>query len=213
MNTVIETERRQSLRLPYDGPVEIETPARGGWISGHGRDLSEGGLSVRLNERFDLHTLVRVRLLPGAGAPAGTGVLRTRTPVECLARVAWTTARMDLTSQPPYPYDIGIEFVTVPPPIRRQLTITYERLRQRQQPPTAVPRLRPALIGGQRYAPSLTYEGIPRPAWHLIVEAEGVPCFAQRFGAAARAVAGWRAFKQGRESSLIKTRRARRKHQ
>ena len=211
MNTVIAAERRQSLRLPYDGPVEIETASRDGWVSGHGRNLSEGGLSVRLNEQFDLHTLVRVRLLPGADAPAGTGALRTRAPVECLARVAWTTARMDLTSQPPYPYDIGIEFVKVPSPIRRQLTITYEHLRQRQRPPTAVPHPRPALIGGQRYAPSVTYEGIPRPAWHLIVRTEGVPCFAQRFSTAAAAVAGWQAFKQGRELTATKSRRARKR--
>ena len=202
MSMLMEAERRQSLRLPYDGPVEIETSARGGWVSGHGRDLSEGGLSVRLNERFDLHTVVRMRLSPP----------RARAPVECLGRVAWTTARMDLVAEPPYPYDMGIEFVKVPALIRRQLTSACQHLRQRQQPPTAVPKLRPVLIGGQRYTPSLTYEGIPRPAWHLIVRAEDVACFAQRFGTAAAAVAGWKTFRQGRESSATKTRRARRKH-
>lgn len=196
MNTLVETDRRQSTRLPYDGPVEIATPARGGWISGHGRDLSQGGLSVRLNERFDLHTVVRMRLSPP----------RARAPVECVGRVAWTTARMDLVAAPPYPYDMGIEFVKVPSLIRRQLAIAYERLRRRTQPPTAIPCLRPALIGGRRYVPSLTYDGVPRPAWHLIVEAEGVPCFAQRFGAAAEAVAGWKAFRQGRESSATRKR-------
>ena len=207
MNTIMEAERRQSLRLPYAGSVEIEASASGGWISGHGRNLSQDGLSVRLNKRFDLHTVVRMRLLPSTDPEAA--VRRSRAPVECVGRVAWTTARMDLVAQPPYPYDVGIEFVTVPALIRRQLAITYEHLRRRQQPPTAVPRLRPALIGGQWYRPSLTYEGVPRSAWHLIVRAESVPCFAQRFDTATKAVAGWKAFRQGRKSSATKTRRAR----
>ena len=207
MNTIMEAERRQSLRLPYEGAVEIETSASGGWISGHWRDLSQGGLSVRLNERFDLHTVVRMRLLPSADPDAP--VRRSRAPMECVGRVAWTTARMDLAAQPPYPYDVGIEFVKVPALIRRQLALTYEHLRHRQQPPTALPRLRPVLIGGQWYRPSLTYEGVPRSAWHLIVQAEGVPCFAQRFDTATEAVAGWKTFRQGRESSVTHTRRAR----
>lgn len=200
MNTLVETDRRQSARLAYDGPVEIETFACSGWVSGHGRDLSEGGLSVRLNEHFDLHTVVRMRLSPP----------RARGPVECLGRVAWTTARMDLVTQPPYPYDVGIEFVKVPAVIRRQLAATYEHLRRRAQPPTPVPHVRTASIGGQQYTPVLTYEGIPRPAWHLIVQAEGVPCFAQRFATASEAVAGWQTFRQARESSFASTRKRQR---
>ena len=108
-----------------------------------------------------------------------------------------------------YRNDVGIEFVKVPALIRRQLAVTYEHLRHRQQPPTALPRLRPVLIGGQWYRPSLTYEGVPRSAWHLIVQAEGVPCFAQRFDTATEAVAAWKTFRQGRESSVTHTRRAR----
>ena len=187
MNTLMDTERRQSLRLPFDGPVEVETTSRAGWISGQGRDLSEGGLSIRLNERFDLHTVVRVRLAPP----------QARTPVECLARVAWTTARMDLAAEPPYPYDVGIEFVKVPSMIRRQIALAYEHLRQ-QPPPSPTPHLRPAIIGGQTYLPSVTYESVPQPMWHLIVRSDGVPCYAQRFRTSKETVASWQSFKQQR---------------
>ena len=188
MNTLMHTERRQSRRLPYAGPVQIEAPARNGWISGEGRDLNEGGLSIRLTERLDLHTLVRLRLATG----------RTRTSVECVGRVAWTTERVDLRPEPPYPYDMGIEFVQVPAFIRRRLSHAYQRLREQRasRPPTRVPTLRGAALNGRYYAPSVTYETTPQPAWHLIVRSEDVPCYARRFTSAAAAVDGWRAFKR-----------------
>ena len=187
-NTLVASERRQSRRLTYQGSVEIEAPSRREWISGEGRDLSEGGLSVRLSERFDLHTLVRFRL-----STAGV-----RTPVECLGRVAWTTARLDLRTEPPYPYDMGIEFVKVPAFIRRRLTRAYLHLRQQQQPPVPAPHLRGVQIGGRRYEPSVTYETSPQSSWHLIIRCEDVACYAKRFDSVSAAVAGWKVFRAER---------------
>ncbi len=202
MNTLMHTERRQSRRLPYQGSVEIETPVRGGWISGEAHDLSEGGLSIRLTERLDLHTLVRLRLSPG----------RVRTPMECVGRVAWTTERLDLQAAPPYPYDMGIEFVKVPAFIRRRLSRAYQRL---QQPRSSarVPTLRGARLNGRLYVPSVAYEAAPQSAWHLIVRTEDVPCYAKRFASASALVAGWNAFKRerGRRPARPAVRSARRR--
>ena len=205
MNTLMHTERRQSRRLPYQGSVQVEAPVRGGWISGEGRDLSEGGLSVRLTERLDLHTLVRLRLSTG----------RVRTSVECVGRVAWTTERLDLRAEPPYPYDMGIEFVQVPMFIRRRLSHAYQQLRQSQRPAVRVPILRGATLNGRYYTPSIAYETTPQPAWHLIVRSEDVPCYAQRFASASGAVAGWRAFKleRGRRPARPAARSGRVRHQ
>ena len=202
LTSILDPERRQSLRLPYDGPVEVEPAGRGAWISGEGRDLSEGGLCVRLPERFDLHTVVRVRLVAERlrAALQATVASIGRAPVECVGRVAWTTARMDLAPEPPYPYDIGIEFVKLPPLIRRQLTLTYERLQQRQ-PQSPSPRLKPARIGGHVYDAVITREPTTDLPWHLVVRTESVPCYGARFQTAAKAAAGWDAFRRHRAAA------------
>ena len=194
MSASSSPERRQSLRVPYQGVVEIEPQGGGSPVTGEGRDLGEGGVSVRVNERLDLHTVVRMRLTPprltDRRAPA-----RRASALQCVGRVAWTTARMDLRAEPPYPYDMGIEFLQVPPFIKRQMTMVYRRLRQHQQAAPRAPRLRAAQIGRRFYVPSLSYDVAPQASWHLIVRIDGVPCYARRFASLNAAVAGWKAFR------------------
>ena len=113
-------EKRQYLRAPFDGQTLIRTERHVGFVPCEPRDVSMGGICLRLEEDVDLRSEVDVQLV---GAPLPQ-------PIQCHGRVNWTTARLDVRSQPPIPYDVGIEFIGLSPQLRAALQRVIESLRQ-----------------------------------------------------------------------------------
>ncbi len=149
-------------------------------------NTSEGGLCLRLPGALEMRSLVRLQV--GAGPADG----RKRT--ELVGRVAWVMQRLDLRARPPFPYDVGIEFLQ-PAHLARLATVPGGR---GERVPRLARDLEPAMLRGRTYAPEVTREGSAR--WHLIVTVESVPCFSGHYASERAARGAWAKFKrtQGR---------------
>ncbi len=157
--------------------------------------FSEGGLCLRLQEMLEVRAVVRLQFTAARSGEVA-GPLRSRRPVSCAGRVAWVVQRLDLRNEPPFLYDIGIEFVD-PPPMLRQLMAQSgvggpagkkHSIRERS--------LTSWTVRGRTYLPQL--ERTPHQAmhWHLIVSVDGMPCFSERYPSERTALAAWERFKR-----------------
>jgi hypothetical protein len=156
-----------------------------------GINLSEGGLCLRLQEALEVRSLVRLELSRLAD---GQHVQKSA-PVECAGRVAWVTQRVDLRAGPPFLYDTGIEFVNPPAWIRRLVASVTARPTV-VQPATGRSALEPIIVRGRRLAPQVAREAGRRTRWHLVVLADGVPCFSGHYASGRLARAAWEQFKR-----------------
>ena len=99
----------------------VRTEGRAAFMPCEPRNVSIGGICLRLEEDVELRSEVEVELV-AANLPQ---------PLHCHGRVNWTTARLDVRAQPPIPYDVGIEFIGLSSELREELQRAIEVFRQR----------------------------------------------------------------------------------
>ena len=128
-------EQRIFPRVSFDGQALIRTDHHAGFMPCEPRNVSMGGVCLRMDEEVELRSEVDVQLVTP----------HLPQPIQCHGRVNWITARLDVRMQPPIPYDVGIEFVGLSPQLRAELQRIIDTWRQQH---TAVsPRMtRPILI-------------------------------------------------------------------
>ena len=150
-------------------------------------NFSEGGLCFRLREALEIRSLIRFRLTSPPQPSRSAG----RSRIECLGRVAWVVQRLDLRDAPPFLYDIGIEFVDPPSPLRRMLprgatepAAVSDPKPSRSSPP-------PVMIRDRRYVPQLVRTPGHQQPWHLVVLVDENPCFSGRYATEREALAAW----------------------
>ena len=119
-------EKRQFFRAPFDGQALIRTEGHAAFVQCEPRNMSVGGICLRLDTEVDIRSEVDVQLV---AAPLAQ-------PIQCHGRVNWTTARLDLRAQPPIPYDVGIEFVGLSPQLRAELQRVIDAMRQHAAAPS-----------------------------------------------------------------------------
>jgi hypothetical protein len=190
VTTAPAQERRRYLRS--DGParfaINLVNP-QGAVLAGS-VNVSEGGLCLRVQEELEVRALIQVRLTPAGSAAQG------RRSVRCTGRVAWVIQRLDLRENPPFLYDVGIEFVDPPAMLRQMLA------RQGLGVPSPKPggsRERPlasVILRGRTYVPRLERSSSPQGRWHLVVSIGGVPCFSRHYASERAALNGWEQFKR-----------------
>src|SRR3989338_4333380 len=126
MNTT-GAEQRQCPRVGFEGRALIPPDGRATFTPCEPRNVSEGGVCLRLEEDMELRSEVDIQLLAA----------NLTQPIQCHGRVNGTTARRDVRAQPPIPYDVGIEFVGLSPQLRAQLQRAVQDFRQRSVLPPA----------------------------------------------------------------------------
>ncbi|MBI2885207.1 MAG: PilZ domain-containing protein [Candidatus Omnitrophica bacterium] len=184
----VQLERRGALRLPWVKRVEVNRQGAVP-VAVDSVNLSEAGLCVRLRETLEISSAVTLRLFAEARKP----------PVTCAGRVAWVVQRLDLRSRPPFLYDVGVEFVNPPGPVRRlavRLGTSSPASSRAARAPSSSRGVESLMIRGRCYLPRLQKEGSRQGAWHLIVWVDGVPCFSRRYASEREGVAGWKQFKR-----------------
>jgi hypothetical protein len=184
-------ERRRHPRSSFPSRLAVHLLEPPTSVEPEGINLSEHGLCLRLREALEVRSLVRLQLIRTAQQRRPT---HRPTPVACTGRVAWVTQRLDVRTGPPFLYDTGIELIEPPAGIRSLL------VRGAPQPARATARaagdgdLRPVALRGRRFVPQLTQEPGRNTRWHLVVRADGVPCFSGHYGSARGARAAWEQF-------------------
>ena len=152
-------------------------------------NYSKGGVCLRLEEGLEVRSLIRLQV---ARARAGD---TQRRPIECAGRVAWIIQRLDLRSIPPFLFDVGVEFVD-PPPLLRRLIAQRGNLSPLPEPSTTGKALDPAVIRGRQFIPRLTRDTHHSSRWHLVVFADGAPCFSSRYPSERAALSAWGQFQR-----------------
>ena len=114
-------DKRQAPRSSFDGQALIRTADRATFMPCEPRNMSIGGMCLRLDEEVELQSDVEVQLVSGDSPHT----------IQCHGRVNWTTARLDVRAQPPIPYDVGIEFVGLSPQLRAELKRIIDAMRTR----------------------------------------------------------------------------------
>jgi hypothetical protein len=154
-----------------------------------------------MQDPLEVRSLVRLQLTPArAGAGEGRpgdrgGGLRLSRRVECTGRVAWVVQRLDLRSTPPFPFDVGIEFVD-PPPALRQFLAQRSAIASLKGRPVREKRLGSAVIRGRHFIPRLEREPSHPNPWHLVVSVDGTPCFSGHYPSDQAAMAAWTTFRR-----------------
>ncbi len=181
-------DRRRSARMPCRTVVELS--ARPGWpfVPCEARNISVVGICVRFPKELELRSPVRLRVWKSTGEP-----------IECDGQVNWTMGRSDICQQPPYPYDIGIEFDGLPQTTGTLLAALLEEFGQSwvgttEPRRTEAPGVMPVTIRGQRYVPDLAYQP-GSGTWHLVIYRGKTPYYSQRFANCDDAAKQWQAFK------------------
>lgn len=186
-------ERRRLTRVDFQGRVEINpiesfTNGRPLFFRASSLNLSEGGVCVRLEQELAIHARVAMRIL----------ATPRRQPLECHGRVAWVIQRLDLRTDPPFLYDIGVEFINPSERLRQFAS----RLGVALKPPVLISTRRkppePATIHGRCYVPQLQQESSAPRRWHLVVTVDGVPCVSRRTATRQAALAAWEQFQRRR---------------
>ena len=180
-------ERRKFARqaLPSRFTVRLLQANR---PAAEGVNVSEGGVCLRLRQMLEVRSLVRLLVTPANGG-------RGRRPVRCTGRVTWVMQRLDIRGTPPFVFDTGIEFVD-PPRSLWQVVVPGGAGPPLQGRNTRSPKAAPTAIRGREYLPRLE-RGAGSPArWHLVILAEGVPCFSEHYPSERAALAGWARFKR-----------------
>lgn len=189
--TTISPERRKFARSALAPRFELNLLQSRVAVPATGVNVSEGGLCLRVRQALEIRSLVRLRFTPEGGA-SRSPALRPSHPVECTGRVAWVVQRLDLGNAPPFLYDVGIEFVDLPPALR-QLVASEGR---RPAPMERANTLPPVLIRDRRYVPKIAREANHPLPWHLIVLVDGSPCFSGRYATKREAIGGWEKFRR-----------------
>ncbi|MBI2094342.1 MAG: PilZ domain-containing protein [Candidatus Omnitrophica bacterium] len=189
MSVVVE-DRRKSTRDLVGKRFEVSLIRPEGVLLADGINVSRGGICCRLNETLEVRSLVKLKIA------SAKQVLSAHQAVECAGRVMWVVQRLDLRSDPPFLFDVGIEFIK-PPSLLQKLT-------HRRSSDTAGPRLKAsaplrltfAQIRGRTFVPRLS-RTVARPlSWHLVVTVDGVPCFSGHFASQQSAMSAWDKFKR-----------------
>lgn len=159
-------------------------------------NFSEHGLCLRVEETLEVRSLIRLQMTPTKSARLRLGAK----PLECTGRVTWVVQRLDLRHGPPFLFDVGIEFVDPPAPLRRVL-LQQGMGGSAAALDSATPRaakkwLVPAAVRGREYIPKLERSTQPGRRWRLVVSVEGVPCFSEHYPSERAAAAGWGRFKR-----------------
>lgn len=178
-------ERRKLPRVNVLERVEVDLPRPPRLVEACSVNLSEGGMCVRLQEALEIRSPIKLRLFHEA----------RKRPLECAAQVAWVVQRLDLRDEPPFVYDIGVKFVDPPTRLRQLVARAGIVLKAGVKAVLSHPALQPALIRSRSYVPSLQRETAPGTRWHLVVAADEVPCFSQRYESEREAIQGWEQFK------------------
>ena len=192
---IAPSERRRFLRTEPPSQIGINLLEPQNTAAIGSINLSEGGVCLRLEAELQVRTLVRMQLTADARQWRAWH-LKASQPLQCTGRVAWVIQRLDLRSNPPFLYDIGIEFVN-PPSLLRQLML-------RTGQPAAPPKERPArekvlespVIRGRRYQAVVGRQPGQPGRWHLVVSVDGVPCFSGHYPSERQAQTAWTRFKK-----------------
>ena len=194
-------ERRKFFRNDGSSPIAINLLHSNRSVLANSVNFSEGGLCLRVQETLEVRSLIRLQLTPArphtkrAGA-FGAGA-RWQHPLQCTGRVTWVVQRLDLRGNPPFLFDVGIEFVDPPPILRQFLAQRGGRLGLARPPAVTNKSLAPALIRSRQYVPRLERSSNPALGrWHLVIAIDGVPCFSEHYPSERVAVAAWATFKR-----------------
>ena len=152
---------------------------------------------MRLQAALELHSRFTLRLFEEA----------QKRPLQCNGRVMWVVQRLDLRDEPPFLYDVGVEFLNPPARLRQLAARAGVILRSALKPPAVRTTLQHTQLHGRSYTPCLTHESVPSPCWHLVVLADEVPCFSQRYPSEREALGAWAHFKLRMGKSAREVRR------
>ena len=180
-------ERRRSVRseFPPRFGINLLDPQRS--VPADGVNVSERGVCLRLREMLEVRSLVRLQITPPTKAPR---------PITCTGRVAWVIQRLDLRTDPPFLYDVGIEFVDPPAMLRHLLAQRGAHLAAPKSHPVQDTPLESAVIRGRHFVPRLERTPHHPQRWHLVVSVDGVPCFSDHVSSERAATAAWAQFKR-----------------
>ena len=202
-------ERRKFLRNAGSPPIAINLVHSNRSVLANSVNFNEAGLCLRVQETLEVRSLVRLQLTPGSSLAkqvrastrpqtkyVGVGA-RWQRPLQCTGRVTWVVQRLDLRDNPPFLFDVGIEFVDPPPLLRQFLAQRGGRLGLERPAAVANKSLAPALIRSRQYVPRLERSSNPALGrWHLVVAIDGVPCFSEHYPSERAAMAAWATFKR-----------------
>lgn len=180
-------ERRRSPRGEPPARFAINLLRANRPVAAGSLNMSDTGLCLRVQETLEVKSLVRLQLTPARPA------VRARA-LQCTGRVIWVVQRLDLRGTPPFLYDIGIEFVDPPPPLRQLMAQRAGVLARPRSARGTGPA--PALIRGRQYVPRLERTEAEAAPWHLVVALDDVPCFSSRYASSRAARAGWDQFRR-----------------
>jgi len=183
----LREERRRFLRNEPPAPFDVSLLQPNGLLPADSVNVSESGLCLRLQERLEVHSLVRLQLTSGR-----TASIRH---VECAGRVAWIMQRLDLRQQPPFLFDVGIELIK-PPLIWRQSLAQRGALPVSPAHRAVRKGLEAVTIRNRRYVPALEHVPTQALRWHVVVSVDGIPCFSGRYASERAALAAWATFKR-----------------
>ena len=189
MRSVLQ-ERRRFTRAGPSGRVAVNMLCPQTSTPPSSVNVSEGGLCLRLQEMLEVRSLVRLQL-----TPEGSGVRGERS-VECTGRVAWIIQRSDLRENPPFVFDIGIEFVEPSRLVRQLLAQGAERLTVGKTRPVRMRVLEPLTVRNRSFMPQLERTANQASHWHLVVSVDGTPCFSGHYASEHAALAAWAKFRR-----------------
>ncbi len=197
--TVLQ-ERRRSPRSEVTPRWAINLLKPEGVVAANSVNFSRGGLCLRLQERLEVRSLVKLQLTANRLRTTKTG-----RPVQCTGRVAWVIQRLDLRDAPPFLFDVGIEFVDPPATLRQALARRGGALTSLKGRPVSHKLLESATIRSRCFIPRLEAVVNHPLRWHLVVSVDGVPCFSGHYPSEREATSAWTQFKRrqmkGRKSS------------
>ena len=186
-------ERRKFIRRDGSPQLAINLLRSQGAVPAGSVNFSERGLCLRVQETLEVRSLVRLQLTPTK--PASRTHLGTK-PMECTGRVTWVVQRLDLRHGPPFLFDVGIEFVDPPAPLRRVLLQQGLGVAASEKPRAGKKWLAPSLVRGREYVPQLDRSAQPGQRWRLVVLVDGVPCFSEHYPSERSAALGWERYKR-----------------
>lgn len=193
MTLTTPDDRRRIPRIDVRTRVEIDRVRPLSRLEANSVNLSEGGICVRIRESLEVRSRVRMRLFPE----------EAKRPLRCAGRVAWVVQRLDLRTIPPFLYDVGLEFVDPSPALRQFAAQAGIALKADGRRVSRASALQTAVIHGRQYIPNLEKEASSSIPWHLVVRAEGAPCFSRRYPSQRDAIQSWEQFKRRTTRSLI----------
>ena len=201
INTLEQADRRRIPRSNFQRRVELQAPQLSGRVQANSMNLSEAGLCVRLQAALDIHAAVTLRLFAEPHVR----------PLQCDGKVTWVVQRLDLRDAPPFLYDVGVEFVNPPSRLRQlasRLGVTLKSSPRlligvkgslRRMAGGLLPSV---LLHGRTYDALVQHEHRAESRWHLIIKADGVPCFSHRYETEDEALEAWKQFKRQETLSM-----------